>query len=83
LQETCTQIDFDEYSFEGLEKYFVSSSSRKERAELRRQRTDAVLQQQQLQRVLGTIDPDTIGLLSQMLSQRASEEAVARAQRNP
>ena len=76
----CQHIDFTEYSFDGIEKFFMSSNRINEEAGNRKQRLEAVLGQQQLQKFLGISDPETICVMAQMLSETAKEEALARAQ---
>jgi hypothetical protein len=77
--DQLAQIDFNEYSHLGLEKYICSSQERKENKNLRKQRTQAVLNQQRLQRVVGMNDPETIRMMAEVFAQRAIEHAVARA----
>ena len=79
--KTCQQMDTNEYSPLGLEKYCCSSSEQKQSKATKQQRITAVLEQQKLQKQMGYHNDEAIRLMGHVLSQQAVQKAIARAER--
>jgi hypothetical protein len=70
------EADLEEYCYVGLEKYCCPKADREESRSLKQQRTRAVLEMQQCQKMHGQTDLEHIREVATMFSKRAVEKAL-------
>lgn len=72
------KVDSDHHCLRGLESY-IPPTKKLEIERRKKQRVQAVLGQQLMQRTVGMIDPDALAYLAELLSKNSCECAVERA----
>ena len=78
--ESLKKLDFNEHSVVGIEKYCCSGAQQDNTRNARAQLVQTVMNQQSLQKVLGTRDDEMIRMLCQFHSQESCQKAQERAQ---
>ena len=78
--ESLKKLDFNEHSVVGIEKYCCSGAQQNTTRNTRAQLVQTVMDQQSLQKVLGTRDDEMIRMLCQLHSQESCQKAQERAQ---
>lgn len=79
-QNSIREVDFNEHSVVGIEKYCCSGAQQDTTRNSRAQLVRTVLDQQSMQQVIGTKDPEMIRMLCQLHTQESSQRAQERAQ---
>ena len=77
--DNLCSADFNEQTVVGIEKYCCSEAQQDSTRSSRAQLVRAVLEQQSMQRVIGTKDPEMIAMLSQFHTQESTQRAQERA----
>lgn len=80
-EHRARELDHTEYTTIGIERYCCTHTTRAHAKLLKQQRIKAVIQEQAMQRTLGTHNPEMIREVAEMYSDQARERAVLIAAR--